>query len=130
MLQPPKSVFCTVAFLLLALVIIGGCRKKSTDTPIDGSHVKVKLLNKDCMGYIVAILDTRYSSWGQAEYAINGEVYNAAVSVIEGQQLLDNLVVNNEYYVDIQPVNSPRVHGACFRAPGPPQKLADIFSVY
>lgn len=130
MLQLPKSVFCTVAFLLLALLILEGCRKKNTDPPINGSHVKVKLLNKDCMGYIVAIQDAGYSSWGQAAYAINGEVYNAAVSVIAGQQLLNNLEVGKEYYVDIQPVSPPKVHGACYRAPGPPAKLADIHRIY
>ena len=130
MLQAPKSVFCTVAFLLLALVILEGCRKKSTDSPINGSHVKVKLLNKDCMGYILVILDAQLTSWGQSDYAINGRVYNGAVSIIEGQQLLDKLELDKEYYVDIQPVNPPKVHGTCFRAPGPPSKLADVLRIY
>lgn len=129
MLHSPKSVFCIVAFLLPALVATEGCRKKSTDSPLNGSHVKVKLLNKDCMGYILAIQDAGYMGWGQADYTLGGKVYSG-VSVIEGQQLLDDLEVDHEYYVDIQPVNPPKVHGACFRAPGPPAKLANVSRVY
>jgi len=129
MLHSTRSVFCIAAFFILVLSTLGACRKKSTESPINGSHVKVKLLNKDCMGYILAILDPRYASWGQADYELGGQVYNG-VSIIEGQPLLDNLDINQEYYVDIQPVSTAQVHGTCFRAPGPPAKLADVTKVY
>jgi hypothetical protein len=129
MLHSTRSVFCIAAFFILVLSTLGACRKKSTESPINGSHVKVKLLNKDCMGYILAILDPRYSSWGQADYALGGAVY-CGVSIIAGQPLLDPLNINQDYYVDIQPVNPPKVQGTCFRAPGPPAKLADITKVY
>jgi len=129
MLHSTRSVFCIVAFFILVLSTLEACRKKSTETPLNGSHVKVKLLNKDCMGYILAILDQRYASWGQADYALDGQVY-CGVAIIEGQPLLDNLNVNQEYYVDIQPVSPPKVQSTCYRAPGPPAKLADISKVY
>ena len=129
MLHSTRSVFCIAAFFILVLSILQGCRKKSTESPINGSHVKVKLLNKDCMGYILAILDPQYTSWGQADYELGGQVHYG-VSIIEGQPLLDNLAVGQEYYVDIQPVDPPKVHGTCYRAPGPPGKLADVSKVY
>ncbi|HEY0611919.1 MAG TPA: hypothetical protein VGD35_19740 [Chitinophaga sp.] len=81
------------------------------------------------MGYILAILDPQYTSWGQADYELSGQVY-CGVAIIEGQQLLDNLNVNQEYYVDIQPVSPPKVHGTCYRLPGPPRKLADVSKIY
>lgn len=129
MLHSTRSVFCIVAFFILVLSTLAACRKKSTESPINGSHVKVKLLNKDCMGHILAILDPHYSSWGQADYELGGQVYSG-VSIIEGQQLLDNLTVGQEYYVDMQQVSPPKVHGTCYRAPGPPAKLADVSKVY
>ncbi|HEY1165836.1 MAG TPA: hypothetical protein VGE90_11735 [Chitinophaga sp.] len=129
MLHSTRSVFCIAASFILVLSTLGACRKKSTESPINGSHVKVKLLNKDCMGYILAILDPRYASWGQADYELGGQVYTG-VAIINGQPLLDNLNVNQEYYVDIQPISTAQVYGACFRAPGPPAKLANITKVY
>ena len=114
--------------LLLTLTLLPAC-SGDDDLPNPASRVKVKLLNKDCMGTIVAILDVRYYSWGQTGYSINNENYTGAVWVQDGDQLFGDLTVGQEYTVDMESVETMTM-SACKRMPGPPDKAVTVYKVY
>lgn len=117
-----------LTLLLLTLTLLPAC-SGDDDLPNPASRVKVKLLNKDCMGTIVAILDVRYFGWGQAGYSINNESYTGAVWVQQGDQLFANLTVGQEYSVDMASAETMTL-SACKRMPGPPDKVVTVYKVY
>jgi len=118
---------CSV--LLIAFALLPACGGDDDLPNGAASRIKVKLLNKDCMGTVVAILDPGYIRWGQADYRINNEDYPGAVWVQQGDQLFTNLVAGQEYYVDIQSIEI-RTLGYCKRMPGPPDKAVAVYKVH
>lgn len=72
------------------------------------------------MGAIVAILDPRFTDWGQQGYTIGGNEYEAAVFVQLGMELFTGKPVKQGYYVDIEPTTATVKFAICDRAPGPP----------
>jgi hypothetical protein len=117
-----------LAVLLITLTAIPAC-SSDDDLPNAASRVKVKLLNKDCMGTVVAILDIRYISWGQSDYRISNEDYTGAVWVQEGDQLFADGTVGQEYSVDMESIET-RTLGYCKRMPGPPEKAVVVYKVH
>jgi hypothetical protein len=121
---------CSVLIvLLLTLTLLPACSGDDDLPTGPASRVKVKLLNKDCMGTVLAILDVRYFGWGQAGYSINNENYTGAVWVQQGDQLFAGLTVGEEYSVDMESVETG-TPGVCKRAPGPPDKAVVVYKVY
>lgn len=121
---------CSVlAVLLITLTALPACNGDDDLPNGPASRVQVKLLNKDCMGTIVAILDPRYIRWGQSDYRINNENYPGAVWVQQGDPLFTDLAVGQEYSVDIQTIET-RTLGFCKRGPGPPDKAVVVYKVH
>jgi hypothetical protein len=118
-----------LAILLITLTLLPACNGDD-DLPNGAvSRVKVKLLNKDCMGTVIAILDPRYIHWGQPDYTIDQENYPGAVWVQQGDKLFADLEKGQEYYVDIQSIET-RTLGYCKRMPGPPDKAVAVYNVH
>lgn|ERR1044072_4281396 len=119
-----------LAVLLLTLTLLPACSGDDDLPTGPASRVKVKLLNKDCMGTIVAIQDVRYIGWGQqSDYRINNENYIGAVWVQQGDQLFADLTVGEEYSVDMESVETGTL-GVCKRGPGPPDKAVAVYKVH
>lgn len=128
MIAHMTRIFSLLVVLLIALTAIPAC-SGDDDSPNAASRVQVKLLNKDCMGVVIAILDPRYISWGQFDYRINNEDYPGAVWVQQGDPLFTDLTVGQEYSVDIQSIETKNL-GICKRGPGPPDKAVAVYRVH
>lgn len=121
---------CSVlAVLLITLIAFPACSGDDDLPNGPASRVQVKLLNKDCMGVVIAILDPGYIRWGQADYRINNEYYPGAVWVQEGDPLFTDLTVGQKYSVDIQSIEIKAL-GVCKRGPGPPDKAVAVYKIH
>lgn len=130
MMIPLKRIFSVLAITALMLLSLPACNNDEDIPATTASRVKVRLLNKDCMGTVLAILDPLYISWGQAGYNDHsGQTYNGAVWVQKGETLFADLEVGQEYYADIQSVDKKSM-AYCKRMPGPPNKAVAIFRIY
>ncbi|WP_298740763.1 hypothetical protein [uncultured Chitinophaga sp.] len=122
-------IFTIVTTILVTLTLLPSCSSDDEQPEGPAARIRVKLLNKDCMGVIVDILDPRVIRWGAADYRLDNVNHPGAVWVQQGDQLFANLAVGQEYFIDAESI-VPIEGAVCKRGPGPPDKAIAVYKVY